>query len=162
MVWYRDPARLWLIIGFLVAVLGWQLLDNRDRPTPKDRTTNVAKVSEPDATRSSDPATGNDGDVRGVVRRFMAARIRGHGAERFVVPEARDEFGRGGGLAPLYPRPPLKDFEFVFVDGPLGGPSYEVGVDLVFARGRYGDTLFVSFAGDRYVITGGRPGLTGP
>ena len=62
----------------------------------------------------------------------------------------------------MYPKPPLRDFEIVFVDGPLGGPSYEVGVELVFARGGYGDTLFVSFEEDRYVITGGRPGLTGP
>ena len=161
MTWYRNPTWLWSIIGLLAAGLGWQLIDNRERPMSRDSTPMVEDVGEP-AARSSDPHVGNDGDVRVMVRRFMEAHLRGQGALRFVVPEARDEFGRGGGMAPLYPRPPLKDFEIAFVDGPLGGPSYEVGVELVFARGSYGDTLFVSFRGDRYVVNGGRPGLTGP
>ena len=162
MVWYRSPARLWLIIGLLVAALGWQLLDGLEEPTPRDRTQSAGDVGEPEIPGSYVPPRGNKDGVRVMVRRFMEARLRGHGALRFVAPEARDEFGRGGGLAPIYPRPPLKEFEIAFVDGPLSGPSYEVGVELVFARGSYGDTLFVSFTKDRYVVTGGRPGLTGP
>lgn len=108
------------------------------------------------------PSVGNEDDLRRTIRRFMDARVRGRGAERFIESDGHDEFGRGGGLAPLYPRPPLQDFAIVHVSEPLDGPYYEVGVELVFARGSYGDTLFVTFDGFRYRITGGRPGLEGP
>lgn len=114
----------------------------------------------PPSTRY-DPPVGNSGDVRRMVRRFMEARLRGRGAEYFVTADGQDEFGRGGGLAPLYPRRSLEKFDIVFVDD-LGDGSYEVGVELVFARGIYGDTLFVVFDGSRYRISGGRPGLEGP
>jgi hypothetical protein len=119
-------------------------------------------LGEPEISASYDPPVGNEDDLRRTVRRFMGARLRGSGAERFLAAEGRDEFRAGGTLAPMYPQPPLQEFDIVFVDGPLGGPHYEVGVELVFARGSYGDTLFVSFKGDRYAITGGRPGLKGP
>lgn len=92
----------------------------------------------------------------------MENRVEGRGAEGFVVADNLDDFRRRGHLGPMYPNPRLQDFEIVFVDGPLGGPFYEVGVELIFARGAYGDTLFVSFDGDRYLVTGGRSGLTGP
>ena len=91
----------------------------------------------------------------------MAARLRGGGAEYFVTARGEDEFGRAGSLAPLYPKPVFEDFDIVFVDD-VGNGSYEVGVGLVFKRGRYGDTLFVAFDGFHYRITGGRPGLEGP
>lgn len=61
----------------------------------------------------------------------------------------------------MYPKPKLQGFNIVFVDS-VGAGSFEVGVELRFARGSYGDTLFVSFDGDRYLVTGGRTGLTGP
>ena len=48
---------------------------------------------------------------------------------------------RGNSLA-LYPDPPMKRFEIVFVDD-LGDGTYEVGVRLIFELGSYGETLFV-------------------
>lgn len=122
----------------------------------------------PPSTRYNAPE-GNEDDLRRTIRRFMDARVRGQGAERFIQGVARDEFVPDGGLAPLYPKR-LTDFAIVFVDGPSGVSKhrttvwshYEVGVELVFARGSYGDTLFVSFDGVRYEVTGGRPGLEGP
>ena len=126
-----------------------------------DRWSALCLGETPPSTRY-DPPVGNKDDVRRTIHRFMDARVRGRGAERFIESDGRDEFGRGGGLAPLYPKPPLEDFEIVFVDGPLGGPYYEVAVELIFARGTYDDTLFVSFNAVRYRITGGRPGLEGP
>ena len=70
-------------------------------------------------------------------------------------------FGRSGTLSPLYPKPSLRDFEIVFVDD-LGDGTYEVGVDLIFDRGSYGDTLFVHFAGGKWIVSGGRPSVEGP
>lgn len=115
-----------------------------------------------EAKKSPEMATGNRRDVRAMVRTFMEHRVAGRGAERFVATENLDDFGTHGQLGPMYPRPRLEGFEIVFIDGPLGGPSYEVGVELFFARGSYGDTLFVTFDGNRYLVTGGRPGLVGP
>jgi hypothetical protein len=119
-------------------------------------------LGEPEIYASYDPPVGNRDDVAQTVRRFMQSRLRGRGAERFLGVGGRDEFRPGGTLSPMYPRPPLKAFDIAFVDGPLGGPNYEVGVELVFASGNYGDTLFVAFDGVQYLITGGRPGLEGP
>ncbi len=118
-------------------------------------------LGEPVVSATYDPPVGNRGDARRTVRRFMQARLRGRGAKYFVASDGRDEFGRAGGLRPLYPKRMPEDFAIVFVDD-LGEGSYEVGVELVFARGGYGDTLFVTFDGFRYRITGGRPGLEGP
>lgn len=250
MAWYRNPARLWLVIGLLAAALGGQLLIARarqqppkeaparlvrtvgvtsegcrraveagekvalaagtalyvapdfpglvrealDAPTGDDRRNVLARLraassglrkarslsesgdppawwrfqkwsalclGEPVASATYKPPIGNADDAGRTVRRFMEARLRGRGAEYFVSANGEDEFGRAGGLAPLYPKPVPKDFDIVFVDN-LGDGSYEVGVELAVARGRYGDTLFVVFNGFRYRITGGRPGLEGP
>lgn len=118
-------------------------------------------LGEPAVSAAYEPPVGNRGDVREMVGKFMHARIRGVGAWSFLDHRGRHDFGGDRGLAPLYPRPPLQDFEIVFVDD-LGDGSYEVGVELIFARGRDGETLFVSFEDGRYAIPGGRPGLEGP
>lgn len=118
-------------------------------------------LGEPVVSAAYDPPVGNRGDVREFVGEFMHARIRGVGAGRFLEHRARRDFGRDRGLAPLYPRRPLQNFEIVFVDH-LGDGSYEVGVELILARGRDGETLFVLFEDARYAIHGGRPGLEGP
>jgi len=115
-----------------------------------------------DATSPREAPRGTKRSARSMVASFMDRRVAGRGAEKFLAADGRDEFRPGGSLAPMYPKPRLKDFEIVFVDGPLGGPFYEVGVELQFQSGSYGDTLFVALDGDRYVITGGRPGLEGP
>lgn len=96
-----------------------------------------------------------------VVRTFMQRRVAGAGAERFLDADGRAVFGTGGGLAPLYPEPPMEDFEIVFVDD-LGDGTYEVGVRLIFEAGSYAETLFVHAGDDGLVISGGRPGLEGP
>jgi hypothetical protein len=125
-----------------------------------------------DMARRRDSATPSPGNqtvergeekaVRRLVRSFMERRIAERGAEKLVVADARHRFRRLGRLGPMYFEPELQDFEIVFVDGPLGGPSYEVGVDLIFASGRYGHTYFVALHDGRYLISGGRPGLEGP
>lgn len=97
-----------------------------------------------------------------MIRKFMEARIAREGAETFLAAEARKDFRPKATMGPLYLEPPLRDFRIVFVDGPLGGPSYEVGVRLIFDKGSFGDTLFVAFDGRRYFVTGGRSGLIGP
>jgi hypothetical protein len=118
-------------------------------------------LGEPIVSSAYEPPVGNRGDVREMVGRFMHARIRGVGAGRFLDHRGRQDFGGDRGVTRLYPRPPLQDFEIVFVDD-LGDGSYEVGVELVFAHGRHGETMFVLFEDGRYAITGGRPGLEGP
>lgn len=116
-------------------------------------------LGETSASVRYQPPGGNKDDVRSMIRRFMDARLRGRGAAHFVAQQARDEFGRNGSLGPMYVST-LEDFEIAFVDG--DGPNYEVGIELIFRRGSYGDTLFVVFDGVRYKITGGRTGLEGP
>jgi hypothetical protein len=64
-------------------------------------------------------------------------------------------------LAPLYPRPRLRDFDVVFVDD-VGDGSYEVGIESIFKKGRYGETLFVRLNDAKWVISGDRTGLEGP
>lgn len=103
--------------------------------------------------------------VRSFVADFLARRVDGRGAERFLAPDAEDQFGRSGGLAPLY-IPSHTGSTVEFVDGPLGpGASYEVGVRLLRRERRaVAETLFVDWVADedRLVVSGGRPGLTGP
>lgn len=99
--------------------------------------------------------------VQALVSAFIKRRMGGDGAEQLIVPDARERF-QTGSLAPLYFDPPMKDFEIVFIDGPLGGPTYEVGVRLNFESGSYGQTYFVTLRNGRYLITGGRHGLEGP
>jgi hypothetical protein len=91
----------------------------------------------------------------------MERRVGGRAAEDFLDADGRAVFRPGGELAPLYPKPPLEDFEIVFVDD-LGDGTYEVGVSLEFARGSYGETLFVHRGNDGFIVSGGRSGLEGP
>jgi hypothetical protein len=110
----------------------------------------VAQAGLPDAASRS--------EVRAMVDQFAGRRLHGSGAEKYLDRGGRAVFGHSASLGPLYP--PAREFEIVFVDG-LDG-SYEVGVDLTFERGSVGDTLFVSCSRMRCLVTGGRPGLTGP
>lgn len=101
-------------------------------------------------------------DVRSMVARFMARRIAGAGAEQFLDADGRAKFGPGGQLGPLYPDPPLEDFEIVFVEDLAGDGTYEVGVRLIYEAGSYGETFFVHPVDGELVISGGRNGLEGP
>ena len=122
----------------------------------------VGKAQQPvDATASVAPGSGQSGQIRPMVTTFMERRLAGEGAERFLDEDGHRVFRRGGSLAPLYPKPLLQDFRFMFVDD-LSDGSYEVGVSLIFKRGSYGETLFVHRFRDRWVVSGGRPGLEGP
>ena len=106
--------------------------------------------------------SGRSGAVRAMVQNFMKRRVAGRGAEKFLDSDGRNVFRERGTLGALYPEPPpLEDFKVVFVDD-LGDATYEVGVRLIFARGTYGDTLFVHAEDGRFIVSGGRPGLTGP
>lgn len=100
-------------------------------------------------------------EVRRFVARFMERRMAGTGAERFLDADGEAVFASGGSLAPLYPEPPLQDFDFEFVDD-IGDGTFEVGVRLIFERGSYGHTYFVHRAAGKLVISGGRSGLEGP
>jgi hypothetical protein len=55
----------------------------------------------------------------------------------------------------------VRDFDVVFVDD-VGDGSYEVGIESIFKKGRYGETLFVRLNDAKWVISGDRTGLEGP
>lgn len=134
-----------------------QVEDVRADSAMRERWTNPGNGSTPTTECISEKGS----QVRGLVRSFMKRRISGAGAERFLDAKGRLNFGPGGNLAPLYPDPPLEDFQIVFVD-PVGEGSFEVGVSLVFQGGTYEETLSVQRRAGRMFISGGRPGMKGP
>ncbi len=126
----------------------------------------VPDVGDPATVVASPPGiatgSGRSGEALIFVSEFMDRRVAGRGARRFLEAEGLRAYRHiGGDLAPLYPKPPLRDFEIVFVDD-LGDGTYEVGVQLEFRKGSYGETVFVRFNDVRWVVSGGRPGLEGP
>jgi hypothetical protein len=125
-----KPADVWLVGSCLV--VGVLLASGCDLDSDVRRPPRISEE-----TPSIETPIGNKRDVRAMVRSFMERRVAGRGAERFVAAENLDDFGPRERLGQMYPKPQLEDFEIVFVDGPLGGPSYEVGVKLIFARGSY-------------------------
>lgn len=103
-----------------------------------------------------------------LLERFLSARIEGSGAERFVAPHALREFGPPLDLQPLYATReglPYSDFAVLFIDE--AGDSYEVGVRLGVDGSRaveetLGVVVTTSGGGERFLVAGGRSGLTGP
>lgn len=156
--WHDVSRREFVAWGFTpVAADPVVLLMGRNADTDEEA---MLAYRHPAWTSREAPDVESD-EVRTVVTRFMERRMQGRGAEQLIEPDARGRF-RTGSLAPLYFDPELEDFEIVFIDGPLGEPTYEVGVRLIFERGSYGQTYFVMLRNGRFLITGGRHGLEGP
>ncbi len=144
-------------VGFVLVVMLSFIATSACETNPDDRQAEKPSRTHPPPVQV---ASGKSREVRSMVRTFMERRVSGNGAERFLDADGRRDY-RSGTVRPLYPKPALTNFEIVFVDD-LGDGTYEVGVELIFDEGRYGETLFVHGAQDRFVISGGRPGLVGP
>lgn len=91
-------------------------------------------------------------EVRKFAAAFLERRIRGSGAEEYLSPEGREEFGAEFGETPLYSPasgPRYVRYDIVFVDGPLWPfGSFEVGARMVLSSGgNLEDTLFVGPGG---------------
>jgi hypothetical protein len=102
--------------------------------------------------------------VLDTVEAFLAARIAGDSAERYLAPGAASEFGRNG-IAPLYRGRDGGAYvrsKVLFLS--TAGDTWEVGVRLEANDGTTAeDTLFVSQTRDgRYNIIGLRGGTIGP
>lgn len=121
--------------------------------------------------RQPEPASARA--VRKTLSMFLTRRVSGAGAEEFLSPKGRKEFGTKYGDDPLYSPDegsPYADHEIVFVDGPYWPfGTFEVGVRMILQSGAgLEDTLFVgpgrNVHGEkrRVVVHGSRPGLDGP
>lgn len=149
----RTSVRAWFIVALMLISAGASACEiGPEGGEARER----YEASAP----SVEVASGKSREARSMVQNFMDRRIAGNGANRFLDADGREVFGSGGPLSPLYPTPPLRAFEVVFVDD-LGDGTYEVGVDLVFDQGSYGETLFVH-RDEGWIVSGGRPGLEGP